>query len=488
MQVYNTLNRRKENFAPLNPAEVNMYVCGVTVYDYCHLGHARAYIVFDMIRRYLLHQGYQVNYIQNFTDIDDKIIRKASESGQSQQEITEKFIREYFTDFDRLGILRATDYPKATEHIPDIIELIGTLVRKGHAYAVNGDVYYDVASFAQYGKLSGRRLDDNEAGARVAVDDAKKNPLDFALWKAAKPGEPSWPSPWGDGRPGWHIECSVMSMKKLGKSFDIHGGGQDLIFPHHENEIAQSEAATGQPYVKYWLHNGFVNINNEKMSKSLGNFSTIRDILQKYDPEILRFYVLSTHYRSPINFSEEQLVEAQKGLAKLYQAVWENTRQTAPQSPAATTAQSAPQAAQPIATAADPASCAEKSALASLAKGSRELVSEYVSFEKEFTDYMDDDFNSAGALGVLFNLATVANRDRSPQAAILLKKLGGILGLLQAEKKSAEIPAEITVLAEQRLAAKKNKDFASADKLRAEITAQGYAIKDTAQGFIINKI
>ncbi|MDR1324180.1 MAG: cysteine--tRNA ligase [Candidatus Margulisbacteria bacterium] len=450
MQVYNTLNRRKEEFVPLKPHEVNMYVCGVTVYDYCHLGHARAYIVFDMIRRYLLHKGYQVNYIQNFTDIDDKIIRKANESGQSHQEITEKFIREYFADFDRLGILRATDYPKATEHIADIIAAIETLVQKGHAYAVNGDVYYDVTSFPQYGKLSGRKFTDNEAGARVAIDDAKKNPLDFALWKAAKPGEPAWPSPWGEGRPGWHIECSAMSMKKLGRSFDIHGGGQDLIFPHHENEIAQSEGATGQSYVKYWLHNGFVNINDEKMSKSLGNFFTIRDILKKYSPETLRFFVLSTHYRSPINFSEEQLIEAQKGLDRLYQAVWENT------------------------SSAD----IERS----------RNVRDYASFEKEFMDYMDDDFNSAGALGALFNLATVANRDHSPQAAALLKKLGGILGLLQAEKKSAEIPAAITALADQRAAAKKNKDFALADKLRAEITAKGYAIKDTTQGFVLSKL
>ncbi|MDR1453815.1 MAG: cysteine--tRNA ligase [Candidatus Margulisbacteria bacterium] len=457
MQVYNTLSRQKEEFAPLKPNEVNMYVCGVTVYDYCHLGHARAYIVFDMIRRYLLHKGYRVNYIQNFTDIDDKIIRKANESGSSPQEIAEKFIQEYFTDFDRLGILRATDYPKATEHIADIIALIETLVQKGHAYAVNGDVYYDVISFPQYGKLSGRKFEDNEAGARVAVDDAKKNPLDFALWKAAKPGEPAWPSPWGNGRPGWHIECSVMSMQKLGQSFDIHGGGQDLIFPHHENEIAQSEGATGRPYVKYWLHNGFVNINEEKMSKSLGNFFTIRDILQKYAPETLRFFVLSTHYRSPINFSEEQLIEAQKGLDRLYQAVWENT----PSAPSTT----------PL----------------PLVKGEKASGSDYVSFEKEFTDYLDDDFNSAGALGALFNLATVANRDHSPQAAALLKKLGGILGLLQAEPQPAEIPAEITALAAQRAAAKKNKDFALADKLRAEISAQGYTIKDTAQGFVLDK-
>jgi cysteinyl-tRNA synthetase len=456
MQVYNTLSRQKEEFTPLNPGQVNMYVCGVTVYDYCHLGHARAYVSFDMIRRYLLYKGFRVNYIQNFTDIDDKIIRKAAESGQSYQEIAEKFMQEYFADFNRLNIMPATEYPKATEHIADILALIETLVRKGHAYAVNGDVYFDVESFPQYGKLSGRKFEDNAAGARVAAAADKKNPLDFALWKAAKPGEPSWPSPWGAGRPGWHIECSAMSMKKNGASFDIHGGGQDLIFPHHENEIAQSEAATGQPYVKYWLHNGFVNINNEKMSKSLGNFFTIRDILKKYDPEVLRFFVLSTHYRSPINFSEEQLREARKGLGRLYQAARENDT---PHPAGQGTGQGQDRA---------PAALAE-----------------YGSYEKEFLEYMDDDFNSAGALGVLFTLATVANRDKSPEAAALLKKLGGILGLLQDAPPEAEIPAEITALAGQRLAAKKARDFALADKLRAEITARGYSIKDTPQGFEI---
>jgi len=458
MQVYNTLHRQKEEFTPLKPNEVNMYVCGVTVYDYCHLGHARAYIVFDMIRRYLLYKGYKVNYIQNFTDIDDKIIRKAAESGQDYKEISEKFIQEYFIDFDRLNIMKADAYPKATEHIADIIALIAKLIEKKHAYVVNGDVYYDVASFSEYGKLSGRKFEDNEAGARVAVDTDKKNPLDFALWKTAKPGEPSWDSPWGAGRPGWHIECSAMSMQKLGQSFDIHGGGQDLIFPHHENEIAQSEGATGQSYVKYWLHNGFVNIDNEKMSKSLGNFFTIRDILKKYDPEILRFFVLSTHYRSPINFSEEQLIEAKKGLGKLYQAVQGYTVDT---------------------------EALEVSTIPSRTSGI--AGSDYSSFEKEFLDYMDDDFNSAGALGVLFNLATAANRDHSPDAAALLKKLGGILGLLQTEQTAEEIPAEITALAEQRLTAKKNKDFALADKLRGEILSKGYNIKDTPQGFVVEK-
>lgn len=452
-----------------------MYVCGVTVYDYCHLGHARAYIVFDMIRRYLLYKGYKVTYIQNFTDIDDKIIRKAAESGENYKEISEKFIREYFADFDRLNIMKADEYPKATEHIKDIIALIEKLIAKNHAYAVNGDVYYDVTSFPKYGKLSGRKFEDNEAGARVAVDAGKKNPLDFALWKSAKPGEPSWPSPWGEGRPGWHIECSAMSMHKLGDSFDIHGGGQDLIFPHHENEIAQSEGATEKPYVKYWLHNGFVNINDEKMSKSLNNFFTIRDILKKYEPEVLRFFVLSTHYRSPINFSEEQLLEAKKGLERLYQAV-ASTGTLQELRTAADTSTPSTETTPPALRATSPSKGEESS-----------VPTEYVSFEKEFLKYMDDDFNSAGALGVLFNLATAVNRDRSPEAAQLLKKLGGILGLLQTGLAVAEIPAEITALAEQRLLAKKNKDFTLADKLRAEILAKGYNIKDTAQGFALEK-
>ncbi|MDR2431735.1 MAG: cysteine--tRNA ligase [Candidatus Margulisbacteria bacterium] len=448
MQVYNTLKRRKEEFIPLKPGKVDMYVCGVTVYDYCHLGHARAYIVFDMIRRYLLHKGYRVNYVQNFTDIDDKIIRKAAESGQSYQEISEKFIQEYFADFNRLGIMPATSYPRATEHIADIIRLIEKLLAKKHAYAAGGDIYYDVRSFPAYGKLSGRRLGDNEAGARAAANADKKDPLDFALWKAAKPGEPSWPSPWGQGRPGWHIECSCMSMQQFGASFDIHGGGQDLIFPHHENEIAQSEGATGQPYVKYWLHNGFVNINDEKMSKSLGNFFAIRDILQKYDAEVLRFFILSTHYRSPINFSEEQLDEAQKGLDKLYKTA------------------------------------------GAVAATPHELKPDYSEYEKEFTQFMDDDFNSAGAIGVLFKLAKFCSGEILGRKT--LRDLGGVLGLLQNKERNRpaanNIPPEISELAEQRAAAKKNKDFALADRLRAEILAGGYNIKDTPQGFVINKI
>jgi cysteinyl-tRNA synthetase len=443
MKIYNTLTRNKEEFRPIDPDKVSMYVCGVTVYDLCHLGHARAYIVFDMIRKYLEYKNFKVNYIQNFTDIDDKIIRKATELKSDYKTISEKNIAEYFQDFDALGIKRANLYPKATEAIPGMIELIQTLIEKKHAYAINGDVYFEVQTFPGYGKLSGRKFEDNEAGARIAVDDHKKNPLDFALWKKAKPEEPSWDSPWGKGRPGWHIECSVMSMKNLGESYDIHGGGQDLIFPHHENEIAQSEAATGKPYVKYWMHNGFVNINNEKMSKSLGNFFTIRDILKKYEPEVLRFYILSTHYRSPINFSDDQLEEAKKRLEYLYHALHGNS------------------------------------------SGKTTPLDNY---EKEFLEYMDDDFNSAGAIGVLFTLATFANKEKSSTAAALLKKLGGILGLLQQAEKKQDVPTDVQELVAKRLEAKKNKDFAMADTLRAEILAKGYEVKDTPQGAVLQKI
>ena len=445
LQVYNTLSRSKEQFVPREPGKVKMYVCGVTVYDYCHLGHARAYIVFDMIRRYLEYRQFQVTYVQNFTDIDDKIIRRAQEMKIPFAEVTEKFIAEYYKDFDALGIKRADMYPKATEHIGDIIAIIESLITQGKAYVAQGDVYYDVLTFPEYGKLSGRKPDDNEAGARVAVGDIKHNPLDFALWKSAKPGEPDWDSPWGKGRPGWHVECSAMSMKHLGETFDIHGGGQDLVFPHHENEIAQSEGATGKPYVKYWLHNGFVNIDNEKMSKSLGNFFTIRDVLKRFDPEILRFFVLSTHYRSPINYSEDQLSEAKKSLDKLYFAIHEQYE----------------------------------------GKIDSENLQNYLD---EFTKFMDDDFNSAGAIGVLHTLATYTNREKSAAGASLLKKLGAILGILQADKKTESLDVEITALIEQRVQAKKNKDFATADKIRNDLLARGIALKDTPQGTTWSKI
>ncbi|MGA2151407.1 MAG: cysteine--tRNA ligase, partial [Geobacteraceae bacterium] len=314
LRVYNTLTSGKEEFVPLRPGKVGMYVCGVTVYDYSHIGHARANVVFDVICRYLRFLGYEVTYVRNYTDIDDKIINRANADGVPYNVISERFITEFDRDMAQLGLELPTFQPKATDHVGDIIDLVARLIDKGHAYAAGGDVYFCVEKFATYLKLSGRNLEEMQAGARIEVDEKKRHPMDFALWKEAKPGEPFWESPWGKGRPGWHIECSAMSIRYLGETFDIHGGGKDLIFPHHENEIAQSEAATGRPFVRYWLHNGFVNINAEKMSKSLGNFFTIREVLEKYDSEVLRFFLISAHYRSPLDFSDQNLTEAESGM------------------------------------------------------------------------------------------------------------------------------------------------------------------------------
>ncbi|RLB63015.1 MAG: cysteine--tRNA ligase, partial [Deltaproteobacteria bacterium] len=321
LRVYNTMSGKKENFQPRVPGKVGMYVCGVTVYDYCHIGHARANIVFDIIYRYLQFSGYETTYVRNYTDVDDKIINRANERGITSQELAEEFITAFDEDMVSLGLIKPTHQPRATEYIQQIIEITQKLIEKGIAYEASGDVYYSVDKFPDYLKLSKRNMDDMLAGARVAPGEQKHNPMDFALWKTAKPGEPSWESPWGMGRPGWHIECSAMSSSLLGESFDIHGGGRDLIFPHHENEIAQSEGASGKPFVKYWLHNGFVNVDQEKMSKSLGNFFTIRDILKTYDAEVIRFFILSAHYRSPIDFSDHNLVEAQSGLRRFYEAL-----------------------------------------------------------------------------------------------------------------------------------------------------------------------
>jgi cysteinyl-tRNA synthetase len=326
LQLYNTLTRKKEPFVTLEPGKVKLYVCGITVYDYCHIGHARSAIVFDVIYRYLMHRGYEVTYVRNFTDIDDKIIRRANEEETDYRSIAERYIAAFYEDMDALDVLRPTLEPLATDHVAEMIEIVAILMKKGIAYQSGTDVYFKVENFAHYGKLSGRSLEDMIAGARVDVDEQKRNPLDFVLWKGSKPGEPTWVSPWGAGRPGWHIECSAMGAHYLGPSFDIHGGGKDLVFPHHENEIAQSEAAFEVPFVRYWLHNGFVNINNEKMSKSLGNFFTIRDILQTVHPETLRLFVLSKHYRSPVDFSDETVVEAERGLERLYATLAAVTR------------------------------------------------------------------------------------------------------------------------------------------------------------------
>ncbi len=321
LRIYNTLTGKKEDFVPQTPGKVSMYVCGVTVYDHCHIGHARANVVFDVVYRYLRHIGYEVTYVRNYTDVDDKIINRANKEGVDFREITERFIREFDRDMNALGIAEPTFQPRATEHIDDIVRIVSALVDKGFAYQAGGDVYFNVERYAEYLKLSKRNLDDMKAGARIEVDERKEHPMDFVLWKEAKPGEPSWDSPWGKGRPGWHIECSAMSMRFLGETIDIHGGGKDLVFPHHENEIAQSEAATGKPFVRYWLHNGFVNINSEKMSKSLGNFFTIKEVLDRYEAEVLRFFLLTAHYRSPLDFSDQNMNEAEAGLDRIYTAL-----------------------------------------------------------------------------------------------------------------------------------------------------------------------
>jgi cysteinyl-tRNA synthetase len=383
--VFNTLGNRKEEFIPSKEGEIKMYVCGITAYDLCHLGHARATIVFDFIFRYLLFLGYNVSYIRNFTDIDDKIIDRALEEKVDFSVISERYIEAFKEDMSRLGLLLPTHEPRATEHIPEIIAMVGDLVEKGYAYEVGGDVYYAVDKIIDYGKLSGKKVEELIAGARVGVDERKRNPLDFALWKKSKAGEPSWESPWGPGRPGWHIECSAMSMKHLGDSFDIHGGGKDLIFPHHENEIAQSEGATGKPFVKYWIHNGFVNIDREKMSKSLGNYFTIREVLEKFHPEVIRFFFASNHYRSPIDFSDKSIREAKAGLDRLYNFYGRNLRLRE----------------------AGISEIDENDAIAFLENSERAPL---IDLRRKFENAMNDDFNTAAALGFIFDAVRRANR------------------------------------------------------------------------------
>ncbi|NYT74921.1 cysteine--tRNA ligase [Halomonas sp. QX-2] len=459
MHIYNTLTRRKEPFTPLEAGKVSMYVCGMTVYDYCHLGHARVMVAFDVITRYLRERGYDVNYVRNITDIDDKILKRADENGESITALTERMIDAMHEDEARLFVLPPSHEPRATGHIADIVAMIETLIEKGFAYAAdNGDVYYRVRKFADYGKLNNRQLDDMRAGSRVDVDIHKEDPLDFVLWKAAKPGEAHWASPWGNGRPGWHIECSAMSTCCLGDTFDIHGGGPDLTFPHHENEIAQSEAATGKTYVNTWMHAGAVRVNQEKMSKSLGNFFTIRDVLAEHDPEVVRFLLVASHYRSPINYSVDSLTEARKSLTRLY------------------------------------------TALEGLEPGEANSdASDDASAHRErFTQVMDDDFNTPEALAVMFELAREVNRAKQEQpnkAAKLggeLKQLGSILGLLQQVPQmflkgtqqqgmplsESEIEAKIA----QRIEAKANKDFAQADAIRDELAALGIILKDSREG------
>ena len=458
MKIYNSQTRRKEEFVPIEPGKVRIYSCGPTVYNYFHIGNARPFIMFDLLRRYLEYRGYEVKFVQNFTDIDDKMIKRANEEGTTVEELGDRFIAEYFKDADALGIHRATVHPRATRHIGDIIGLIKRLEKNGLAYNVNGDVYFDTEAFPGYGKLSGQNLEDLETGARIDVDDAKRHPMDFALWKAQKPGEPAWPSPWGMGRPGWHIECSAMSMKYLGETIDIHCGGKDLLFPHHENEIAQSEGATGKPFVHYWMHNGHINVDNQKMSKSLGNFFTVRDISKEFDLEAVRMFMISAHYRSPVNFSKEMIEQSKAALDRLYTARdnWTFLLDHAPEREL------------------------NEAEQALIAKG-REAVA-------KFDEAMDDDLNTADAIGAIFelvkegNLAITADTARAAIKSTLstLKEMTDVLGILARENDA--IPDDIKALVEQRKQARAEQNWAESDRLRDEITARGFVLEDTPKG------
>jgi len=476
MKVYNNLSRQKEEFLPLDPPKVKMYVCGITPYDETHLGHARAYVTFDIIRRYLEYSGYEVLYVQNITDIDDKIIQKSKVKSQNFKDVVEEYTKSYFEVMDRLNVKRADVYPKATEHIEEMVRWIGGLIDRGYAYVLEDGVYFEVDKFKDYGKLSGRKKEAMEAGARVEIKEQKRNPLDFALWKKAKEGEPSWPSPWGDGRPGWHIECSVMSTKYLGEQFDIHGGGMDLEFPHHENEIAQTEALTGRvPWVKYWIHNGFVNINKQKMSKSLGNFFTLKEIYDKFDPVIVRFFLLSTHYRSPINYSDAEIQAAKEAYGRISSFIQ------------------------------DIDFLLEKSEEVSPKIELEDLEEELTPYQEKFKSEMDDDFNTAGAIAAIFEMIkfcrkTLDEGEVEKECLELMRKsvvdLSEVLGLkirpdMPLEVQSAMMKfssdnVQLEELVKERDEARKNKDFRKADDLRQAINEilkkTGTTLVDTPYG------
>ncbi|TCV90857.1 cysteine--tRNA ligase [Sulfurirhabdus autotrophica] len=451
LKIYNTLIREKQEFKPIKPGKANMYVCGMTVYDYCHLGHARVMVVFDLVQRWLKVSGLEVSYVRNITDIDDKIIKRAAENNEPIDQLTGRFIAAMDEDAAKLGVQKPSFEPRATQFVPGMVAMIETLVGKGLAYpADNGDVYYAVHNFSGYGKLSGKSLDDLRAGERVEVDTHKRDPLDFVLWKGAKPGEPAWDSPWGKGRPGWHIECSVMSEHYLGAHFDIHGGGQDLQFPHHENEIAQSEGAHDQAFVNYWMHNGFVRVDNEKMSKSLGNFFTIREVFEKYDPEVVRYFILRAHYRSPLNYSDHHLDDAKHALTRFY------------------------------------------TALRGISINPTEIDWEGA-YAARFKEAMDDDFNTPEAVAVLFDLANEVNKSKSSEEAGLLKQLANVLGILQRDpeeffkaglSESAYTPEKIEQLIADRAAARKAKNFAESDRIRKELQDAGVVLEDASQGTI----
>ena len=478
LKIYDATSGRKVPFVPLTEGQVKMYVCGITAYDFCHIGHARSALIFDMIVNYLRFRGYTVTYVRNFTDIDDKIINRANEQGTTSEALANRFIQEFYTDMDLLGVTAPDVEPKATEHIPEIIEIINELIDRGLAYQAGNDVYFAVEKFPRYGALSGRNLDDLQAGARISISEIKNNPMDFALWKGSKPGEPTWESPWGPGRPGWHIECSAMSRKYLGNTFDIHGGGEDLVFPHHENEVAQSEGASGQPFVRHWIHHAFVTISNEKMSKSLHNFLTIREVLQDHHPEALRLMVFSTHYRHPLDFSDAALQDAQMGVNRLY-----NCLADCEQLPAGHDGTQA------------------------LAKP--EEVEALSTLPQRFCEAMDNDFNTAQGLGVLFDGVKTVNRIRQTlpkkpakddidllrNSAKAIAELAGILGLLRQEPTAffaaqqgqhlravAMTPDELQGLIQQRLEAKARKDWARADQIRDDLLAKQIELKDGAQG------
>ena len=464
MKIYNTMTRQKEEFVPNDPKEVKIYACGPTVYNYIHIGNARPLCVFDVLRRYLEYRGYNVKFVQNFTDVDDKIIKRANEEGSTFEEISKKYIEEFWTDANGLNFKKATVHPKATENIDEIINIIKTLEEKGYAYSVDGDVYFRTLKFKDYGKLSHQPIEDLQSGARIAIGEKKENPLDFALWKAAKEGEPYWQSPWGKGRPGWHIECSAMNKRYLGDTIDIHCGGQDLIFPHHENEIAQSECANGCTFSKYWMHNGYINIDNKKMSKSLGNFFTVREVAEQYGYEVIRYMMIQAHYRSPINYCKELLDACKASLERLY-----TCRNTLDRAIAAAPA----------------GDCSE---------AAKELFAQR---EQQFITAMDDDLNTADGITALFELARELNRmsadattpkGQLEAGAKLFDSLTDVLGILYQRKQEDAIPAEVQTLIEERAAARKAKNFAEADRLRDAIAALGYRVKETRQGTQIEKL
>ncbi|WMJ80318.1 cysteine--tRNA ligase [Clostridium sp. MB40-C1] len=465
MKVFNTMTRQKEEFKPINPNKVNMYVCGPTVYDFFHIGNARTFLVFDTVRRYFEYKGYEVNYIQNFTDIDDKMINRANREGITVKELGDNFIKEYYQDADGLNIKRATNNPRATEYIEEIIEFVEDLINKGYAYEVDGDVYFNTKKFKEYGKLSGQNLEDLQAGARINVDERKEDPMDFAVWKSEKPGEPSWKSPWGNGRPGWHIECSCMAHNLLGETIDIHAGGADLVFPHHENEVAQSEARNGKTFANYWMHSAYLNIDNKKMSKSLNNFFTTREILKQYDPEIIRLFMLSAHYRTPLNFSKDLLESAKASLERLYNAIGNLER------------------------------LENEVTNTQLTDEEKKYKKELDLYKDKYIEKMDDDFNTADAIAVMFDLIrdinSNINADSSKElvdyALNLIRELGSPLGVLQ-NSTICDLNEEIEKLVELRQQARKEKDWSLADKIRDDLKEKGIVLEDTPQGVRWKKI